>query len=96
MQFRLADLDIRSVGTDDHTPAGHVSALGLDPLGNFRVFLYEGTEPADDRFVGSLLIPKNIGQPTIAYGSRGEYVTSSGSEAEKFTKLVARHATSKS
>lgn len=91
-QFRLADLDLRWTGADSNTPPGQVIATGFDPLGNYRVFLYEGAEPNDERYVGSILIPKITSRPAIAYGSRGGYVTSSGTEAEKLATLVARHA----
>lgn len=91
-QFRLAQLDIRWAGTDSNTPDGHVIATGFDPLGNYRVFLYTGDEPTDDHYVGSILIPQDIKQAATAYNSAGGYVTSSGTEAEKLTELVARHA----
>lgn len=91
-QFRLADLDLRWAGTDSNTPEGHVVVIGFDPVGNYRVFLYAGTEPIDEHYVGSILIPQNIKKQAIAYGARGGYVTSSGGEAEKLTALVDSHA----
>lgn len=91
-QFRIANLDIRSAGVDANTPPGHYIATGFDPLGNYRVFLYAGTGPDDDRYVGSILIPKDTKKQAIAYSARGGYVTSSGTEAEKLATLVARAA----
>lgn len=95
-QFRLADLDIRWTGTDSNTPAGHVTTTGFDPLGNYRVFLYEGDQPDDEHYVGSILIPKAANQPSIAYSSGGGFAGASGTEAEKLAKLVARYAATKS
>jgi hypothetical protein len=84
-QFRLADLDLRWTGIDGNTPAGHVVAVGLDPLGNTRVFLWRGDQPADDQFVGSLLIRDHA---TIAYGQRGSFVGAHGDQASLLTRLA--------
>lgn len=86
MQFRLADLDLRWTGTDDTTPEGHVIAVGLDPVGNTRVFLWAGQQPADEHYRGSLLLREN---GAIAYGPRGSYVTSTG---EGHAEMLARLA----
>lgn len=70
MQFRLADLDLRWTGTDDNTPARHVIAVGLDPLGNTRTFLWAGDKPSDDTYRGSVL---HGDRNQVAYGPRGGY-----------------------
>lgn len=54
-QFRLADLDLYAIGNDRDTPAGHVTATAIDPLGNLRTFLWAGSQPDDDHYVGSII-----------------------------------------
>ncbi|MFI2078594.1 hypothetical protein [Streptomyces triculaminicus] len=87
--IRLTNFNIHWTGVDDSTPPGHVLALGTDHLGNFRLCLYQGNEPTDEGFCGSLLIPPDgSNSKTIAYGPRGGYVTSSGDEASMLARLA--------
>ncbi|MFE1473534.1 hypothetical protein ACFW6N_06765 [Streptomyces cyaneofuscatus] len=89
MSINLADLNIRWTGTDDTTPNGHVLVLGTDSVGNLRLCLYEGTEPDDAKFRGSLLIPP-MGRPggTVAYGPAGGHVTSIGDQTSMLARLA--------
>lgn len=89
MSIRLAELDIRWTGTDDTTPEGHVLALGVDSVGNCRLCLYEGAEPDDAAFRGSLLIPPMNGTGgAVAYGPAGAHVTSIGDQTTMLARLA--------
>lgn len=90
MQFRLADLDLRWTGTDSTTPAGHVIAVGYDPLGNLRTFLWAASTPSDETYCGSLLMRED--RPTIAYGPRGSYITSTGGQTTQLDLLAHEFA----
>lgn len=87
-QFRLADLDLRWTGTDGTTPPGHVIAVGRDPLGNTRIFLWANDKPDDSQYAGSLLITD---EATFAYGARGGYVSSGahGDQKSMLNRLAA-------
>jgi hypothetical protein len=87
--FRIADMDVHWSGVDDTTPAGCCAALGIDPLGNVRVWLFRGETPADDRFLGSLLIPRRENGIVTAHGPTGAYVASSGTQADLLVRLAA-------
>jgi hypothetical protein len=87
MQLRLTDLDIRWTGTDGTTPAGHVIAVGFDPLGNTRIFLWAGNTPDDATFRGSILL--RDGRTVGAYGPHGAWVTSRGDHTALLACLAA-------
>lgn len=87
-KFRLADMDVRSVGVDDLTPPGHCIATGLDPIGNLRVWLFAGSEPSDEGYRGNILIPENTEGVILAYGPRGSYVQSGRDQAELLKRLA--------
>jgi hypothetical protein len=87
-KFRLADMDVRSVGVDDLTPPGHCIATGLDPVGNLRVWLFEGNAPADETYRGNILIPQNAEGLVMAYGPRGAYARSGRDQAELLQYLA--------
>lgn len=89
-QFRLDQLDLRWTGTDGTTPPGHVIAVGYDPLDNLRTFLWADDEPSDDTYCGSLLMREH--GPTVAYGPRGGYVTSTGDQTTQLDLLAHEHA----
>lgn len=90
-QFRIADLDLHWTGVDDATPPGHIIANGYDPVGNLRVFLWEGDRPTDDNYRGSLILTD---RSATAYGPRGGYVKGIGGHAELLVALVDNHARS--
>ncbi|MFJ9037974.1 hypothetical protein ACIRF8_15445 [Streptomyces sp. NPDC102406] len=93
--INLADLDVRWTGTDSTTPAGHVLVLGVDSLGVLRLCLYKGTQPDDNAFRGSLLIPldghgqRHLPIRTTAYGPTGAFVTSVGDQEAMLHRLAA-------
>jgi len=88
---RLADFDVRWSGVDSTTPAGHVLATGVDALGRVLVCLYEGSEPSDDTFKGSVVLPPadRLGATTTAYGRFGGYVVGSGDQTSQLARLAA-------
>ncbi|MGW2657024.1 hypothetical protein ACWC1D_25630 [Streptomyces sp. NPDC001478] len=88
--MRLADLDAHWSGVDSTTPAGHVLVTGVDTLGRVRVCLYEGSEPSDDTFKGSLVLPPKdrLGSATTAYGRFGGYVVGSGDQTSQLARLA--------
>jgi len=88
-QFRLAQLDLRWTGTDDTTPAGHVIATGLDPLGNVRTFLWAGDQPDDANYRGSFI---HSSWEATAYGPDGGYVRGHGDSSDMLTALVESYA----
>ncbi|HEY9371881.1 hypothetical protein [Streptomyces sp.] len=92
--IQLVDLDVRWVGTDSTTPAGHVLVLGVDTLGVLRLCLYKGATPDDSTLRGSLLIPpdghgqRHLPTRTTAYGPTGAYVTSVGDQTAMLQRLA--------
>jgi len=75
--FRLADVGVRWSGVDDSTPPGCCLAHGVDKLGNHRLWLFDGAEPSDKGFLGSVLLPADPAGVSVAYGPTGVYVRSS-------------------
>lgn len=88
MSFRLADMTVMWSGVDSTTPLLHSIALGRDPLGNIRVWLFASDTPQDDKFLGSVLIPNGRGARLIAYGPTGAYVRSGGTQQELLAHLA--------
>ncbi|PBC71045.1 hypothetical protein BX265_5613 [Streptomyces sp. TLI_235] len=86
MEFRVADLTLHWTGTDDTTPPGHVIAAGHDPFGDLRIFLWSGSTPDDDAYLGSLLIKYH--RTVAAYGPDGAYVTGLGDQTTLLALLA--------
>lgn len=77
MKFRLNENDIRWSGIDDTTPPGHCIAVGTDRWGKVRIWLFEGTEPSNEHYRGSITIPAPGESSLIyAYGPTGAYARS--------------------
>lgn len=87
--FRLASQTINWQGVDSTTPAGCSLAVGTDPMGNMRVWLFRGETPTDDQLLGSLLMPQDPGRPAIAYRGQNGYLASGYDQTELLTKLAA-------
>lgn len=95
MRFQISQLNIHWHGVDDDTPEGHALALGTDPLGSTRLFLFAGETPTDAGFRGSVLVPHpESASGPIAYGRSGEYVAhiaSQGSVKALLARLTDEH-----
>ncbi|NEB06534.1 hypothetical protein, partial [Streptomyces sp. SID13726] len=66
-RYEGPDADVRWVGTDSTTPAGHYCAVGKDSIGNTWTWLFRGPLPGPGAlpdqaaFVGSIAIPDRPG-----------------------------------
>jgi len=89
-RFRVADATITWHGTDDTTPPGHVIATGSDSLGSCYLWLFKGSEPTEEAFVGSILIPHRAGQIPIAYGKGGGFAGTVADTKDALAKLAQR------
>lgn len=86
--FRLSDMSVMWSGVDSTTPLCHSIALGRDPLGNIRIWLFASDTPQDETHMGSVLIPNGRGARLIAYGPTGAYVRSGTDQAELLAHLA--------
>lgn len=91
-KFRAADATINWHGTDDSTPPGHSIATGTDSLGTAYLWLFEGNQPTDEAFVGSVLIPTRAGQAPTVYGRGGGFAGTAPDTKAALEKLAARAA----
>lgn len=91
--FHLAEVHVRWSGVDDTTPPGCCLANGVDALGNNRLWLFNGPEPTDDGYLGSIILPSTPGGVAVAYGPTGVYVRSSawGHSLADLLKWLAEH-----
>lgn len=89
-RFRAADADVRWAGVDDDTPPGHSIAIGKDALGNNWLWLFEGDEPSDAAFVGSVEIPKQVDRVPGLYGRGGGFIGLAHNTKHALAKLVTR------
>jgi hypothetical protein len=71
--FNMKDADIRACGVDDSTPPGHCTATGFDSLGRLWLWLFKGSAPSDEAYVGAVQIPDRAGQAPNAYGRTGAW-----------------------
>ncbi|MEV7154900.1 hypothetical protein AB0N77_09775 [Streptomyces misionensis] len=91
-KFLAAHCTINWHGTDDDTPPGHSVATGTDAFGTPYLWLFEGEEPTDDAFVGSISIPVVHDQSPLAYGRGGGYVGTVDNFRDALARLAARAA----
>lgn len=71
--FKMKDADIRTCGVDYDTPPGHCTATGFDSLGRLWLWLFKGSTPSDEAYVGAVEILDDTRRTPNAYGRTGAW-----------------------
>lgn len=89
-EFRAAEATINWHGIDGTTPPGHSIATGTDGLGTGYLWLFQGDEPTEEAFIGSVLIPTRAGQMPVAYEQGGRFAGTAPDTKAALVRLADR------
>ncbi|NED31085.1 hypothetical protein [Streptomyces sp. SID8499] len=92
-KFLSAHCTINWHGVDDDTPPGHSVAIGTDAFGTVYLWLFKGTQPTDDAFIGSISVPARASELPAAYGPGGGFAGTVTDYATTLARLADRATT---